>query len=74
MPVDRWQTGCSNGWAFTTPFLPSPHGWRRVPVGGICIDMFYPVDRWNELGGDIDDFSIGPLAKLLSNGSVLQIR
>src|SRR5713101_1088768 len=36
-PVDRWQTGCSNGSAFITP-------WNI----GICIGMLYPVDRWNE--------------------------
>jgi hypothetical protein len=39
-PVDRWQTVCSNGWAFITP----------LNIGS-CIDMLYPVDRWNECEG-----------------------
>jgi hypothetical protein len=34
------ENGRSNGWSFITP-------WNI----GICIDMVYPVDRWNELGG-----------------------
>jgi hypothetical protein len=38
-PVDRWPTGCSNGRAFITPLPALPHGWGRVRVGGICIDM-----------------------------------
>jgi hypothetical protein len=46
------ENGRSNGWSFNTPpSLPSPHGWGRVRVGGICIDVFYPVDRWNEYEG-----------------------
>ncbi len=57
-PVDRWQTVCSNGWAFIT-------AWNI----GICIDITYPVDRWNECEGVVSiPWSVGPLANSLANG------
>jgi hypothetical protein len=38
--VDRWQTGVPTDERSKTPL--------KI---GICIDVFYPVDRWNECEG-----------------------
>ncbi len=39
---------------------------------GICIDMIYPVDRWNESEGVIIiPWSAGPLASRLANGWII---
>jgi hypothetical protein len=43
-PVDQWTTGGPLDGCFITPPSPSPHGWGRVRVGGICIDRDHPVD------------------------------
>jgi hypothetical protein len=57
-PVDRWTTSVPTDWAFITPLNIE-----------ICIDMLYPVDRWNECEGVIIiPWSAGPLAKRLANG------
>ena len=39
-PVDRWKTGVPTDEPSKTPL--------KI---GICIDMIYPVDRWNEYEG-----------------------